>query len=141
MIETHTHNVPSLQYTMRGVVADTSISADSQRRLPQYSSACCCTGTGTCVQTQCSKHLHLSVYVSRSFTILSLLYPLSHYVQICATCTRLQASYAHKLDIPTLICTPTINTSHYMSKETLSREEIHMFETRTHKQCLPYCRT
>ena len=23
MIETHTHNVPSLQYTMRGVVADT----------------------------------------------------------------------------------------------------------------------
>ena len=30
-----------------------------------------------------------------------------------------------------------INISHYVSTETLSRKEIHMFETRTHTQCLP----
>ena len=34
-----------------------------------------------------------------------------------------------------------INISHYMSTETLSRKEIHMFEARTHKQCLSYYRT
>jgi len=52
-------------------------------------------------------------------------------------CTRLQSTYAYKLDISTWRYTPMINISHYVSTETLSRKEIHMFETRTHTQCLP----
>jgi len=52
-------------------------------------------------------------------------------------CTRLQATYAYNLDICTWRYTPMINISHYMSTETLSRKEIHMFEARTHKQCFP----
>jgi len=56
-------------------------------------------------------------------------------------CTGLQTTYAHKIDILILIYIPTINISHDVSKQMMSRKEIRMFKAHTHKQCLSHCHT
>jgi len=139
MMESHTRNAPSLQNTLRGVAGGTYFNAG---RSTKVSAAILVSSL-----SERSRYLWAHTPWLNIFVCVCIYLTHFHNALIAAhvekmghrkcDCTRLQTTYANQVDISMLRYTPMINILHYVSTETLSREEIHMLETRTHKQCLP----